>query len=62
VPAAGEKVGALAAIVYVAMATLLAAYPPPEAMALMVLVVETVSEHGFEHELDEVVGNDPSVV
>ena len=61
-PAAGEKVGELAEIVYVAVATPLAVYPPPEAMALRVVVVETAMVHGFEQEVDEVVGAVPFVV
>ena len=31
-------------------------------MALIVVVVETVRLHGFEHDGDDVVGNDPFVV
>ena len=49
-------------IVYVATPTPLCEIPFPCAMALIVVVVETETVHGFEHDVDEVDGKDPFVV
>lgn len=48
--------------VYVASPTPLCEIPFPAAMALTVAVAASEMLHGFEHEVDKVVGIDPSVV
>jgi hypothetical protein len=51
-----------AAIVYVATITLLCDIPFPTAMALMMVVLETVMMHEPVQDVDDVVGNVPFVV
>jgi hypothetical protein len=55
-----EKLGAAATNVYVALAIVLAANPPPAAIALIVVVAET--RIGAVYRVDEVVGVVPSNV
>jgi hypothetical protein len=49
-------------MVYAAKPTALCEIPFPAAIALTVVVAEIGIEHGFEHEVDDVVGIDPLVV
>jgi hypothetical protein len=58
----GEKVGAAAWMVYVAVETGLGVMLVPAAIALRVVVVDTLTVHVVEQELDDVLGVLPLVV
>ena len=56
-PAGGENVGILAAIVYVATDVPLCEIPEPKAIALIVVVVVIGTVQGLVHDGEDVVGN-----